>query len=512
MDVLMLCYRGEALREFALRASPLEIGRGVGCDIVVHDPALRERHYLLVARGGAVLLHDLDGGRGRPRTIRTGEEVPIGQHHSLARLPTVVTRPVALPRTEPLAAGEAPRSDLSLVVGRGADARRVAFDRRPLTVGAGEAADVRVADRTVSALHCRFEPSRDGLRVRDLDSKNGTFVDGVAVGLARVGAGTALRIGRTDLRVVARDGGSGAAPATLVARSRALRGVIEQVERFAKLAWPILVTGETGTGKEMIARALHERGPRASGPFVAINAGGMPASLVESELFGHERGAFTGAEHVHRGVFEQANGGTLFLDEIGELPLDLQSRLLRVLETWEVRRVGAERATPVRVRLVCATHRDPRAMVADGRFRQDLYYRIAQLALHVPPLRERPEDVGALAKHFLDACADEVGRKGFEEAALARLRAHGWPGNARELRNVVRRVAASCAGAWITLEDVAGVLEDLGGLGELDEGQLRVLVDGFDGNLAAAARALGLPRTTLRDRLRPRGRRPVAPG
>ncbi|MEZ4339305.1 MAG: sigma-54 dependent transcriptional regulator, partial [Sandaracinaceae bacterium] len=278
-----------------------------------------------------------------------------------------------------------------------------------------------------------------------------------------------------------------------------------QVERLAKLPWPVLVTGESGTGKEMIARALHERGPRASGPFVAVNAGGMPSSLIESELFGHEKGAFTGAQATHRGVFEQAHGGTLFLDEIGELPLELQARLLRVLETWTIRRVGAEGTMPVDVRLVCATHRDPRAMVEEGRFRQDLYYRIAQLAVQVPPLRQRPGDVKALAEHFLRSCAEAVGAKRFEEAALMRLAAHDWPGNARELRNAVRRAAARCAGGWISLEDVAVVLDEMGGADLSDEG-LRDLVAAHDGNLAAAARTLGVPRTTLRDRLRPRRR------
>ncbi|MCA9605409.1 MAG: sigma 54-interacting transcriptional regulator, partial [Myxococcales bacterium] len=285
MDVLMLCYRGEALREFPL-LSPLEIGRGAGCDIVVHDPALRERHYLVAPSGGTVLLHDLEQKRGRPRTIGTGEEIPIGRHHSLARLPTVPTRPLALPRTEPLASGGMPALvDVSLVIGRGADARRVTLDGRPVTLGSGDACDVRIADRAVSALHCRFEPSRDGLRVRDLGSRNGTFVDGVAVHLARVGEGSSLRIGRTDLRVVGREALRSPKPSPLIVGSEAMRGVLAQVERLARLPWPVLVTGESGTGKEMIARALHERGPRASGPFVAVNAGGMPSSLIESELF-----------------------------------------------------------------------------------------------------------------------------------------------------------------------------------------------------------------------------------
>jgi len=508
VEVLMLSYRGEPLREFPLGAAPLEIGRAAGCDIVVHDPAVRDRHLLVAATGGAVVIHRLDGDRAAPRPLATGEEIALGRHHSLARLPEVRTRPgLSAVRTEPIDSGRRAAPALSLVIGRGADARRVPLDARPLTVGSGDRADVRVRDRTVSALHCRFEPGRDGLRVRDLGSRNGTYVGGVVVGLAHVDAGSPIRIGRTDLRLVARGRPRDARHEGVVAESAAMRGVLERIERLAPLRWPVLVTGESGVGKEVVARALHARGARRDGPFVAINAGGMPASLVESELFGHEKGAFTGAATPHRGVFEQADGGALFLDEIGELPLELQSRLLRVLETWEVRRVGAERSTPVSVRLICATHRDPKAMVAEGTFRQDLYYRIAQLAIHVAPLRERLEDVAPLARVFLDGCRDELGPKRLSEDALVRLCTYGWPGNARALRNAVRRAAARCPGPVVDGPDVTEVLDEMGAPRVLTRDAMQQVVDTHGGNLAAAARVLGIPRTTLRDRLKPPRRR-----
>ncbi len=505
MDVLMLSYRGEALREFPLRSTPLEVGRGAGCDIVVHDSALRDRHLLIAARDGTVLVYELDGANDGPRPLGTGQMLALGRHHSLERLPVVPTRETRIDAaTEPLPSDRGVRPLLSLVIGRGHDARRVALTAKPLTIGSGRESDVQLSDRTVSGRHCRLEPSRDGLRVRDLGSRNGTFLDGVPIDLARLHAGSVLRVGRTDLRLVARGREGDARANGLIGESSAMHEVLEQVERCARNRWATLITGESGTGKELIARAVHDRGPNPGGPFVAINAGGMSTSLIESELFGHERGAFTGASSMRRGVFEQADGGTLFLDEIGELPIGVQARLLRVLETWEVRRVGAERPIKVSVRLLAATHRDLRGMVADGTFRQDLYYRIAQLAIRVPPLRDRSEDVPALAAHFLAECALDVGAKRFSDAALQRLAAHDWPGNVRELRNAVRRAASRCPSVWVSVEDVGMVLEDMGATADLDAERLRAVVRAHRGNQAAAARALGMPRTTLRYRLKPR--------
>jgi DNA-binding NtrC family response regulator len=505
MDVLLLCYRDEPLREFPLEGRPLEVGRGAGCDIVVHDPRVRERHLLVRGRGGTVLVHELDE-RGRcqpPRTLPPNEPLLLGSHHSLVRLPNARTRPRPLTgRTEPLNPSAGGRLEASLVVGRGGEARRVALDQHPLTIGSAPDNDLVLSDRAVSKRHCRLEPGQDGLRVRDLGSRNGTCVDGVQVTLARVEVGSTIRVGRTDLRVVARGRAGDAREGGLIAESPQMQEVLELVERFARLDWPVLVTGESGSGKEGIARALHLRGPHPDAPFVAVNAGGLPPSLVESELFGHEKGAFTGAHAARRGVFEQADGGTLFLDEIGELPLELQARLLRVLETWQVRRLGSERPIGVKVRLVCATHRDLSAMIEEGTFRQDLYYRIAQLGVAVPPLRERPADVEALAAHFLAQAAEQLGPRRFGAGAVERLLLHDWPGNARELRNVIRGAAARCAGAWIAPGDVEAALGGAGAGRRLGVEQLRLVLEQHDGNLAAAARAVGIPRTTFRDRLR----------
>ena len=233
----------------------------------------------------------------------------------------------------------------------------------------------------------------------------------------------------------------------IVGQAPALRRVLDHAARVARTRLPVLVTGESGTGKELLARALHDLGPVASGPFVAVNCGALSRELAESELFGHERGAFTGAGARKTGWFEEASGGTLVLDEVGELPLDLQPKLLRVLETGRLRRVGGQGEVAVNVRVVALTLRDLRRDASRGLFRLDLYHRLAGCELRLPPLRERPGDVALLVEHFLAEVAVESGpRRAIEPAAMARLLAHDWPGNVRELRNTLRRAVVLADG------------------------------------------------------------------
>jgi len=225
----------------------------------------------------------------------------------------------------------------------------------------------------------------------------------------------------------------------LVGRSPAMQSVYRMITRVLRNDLTVLITGESGTGKELVAEAIHQLGSRRTGPFVAVNAAAIPSDLIESELFGHEKGAFTGAVAQAIGKFEQAEGGTLFLDEIGDMPIEAQTRLLRVLQEGEFTPVGARRHVKARARVIAATHQDLRARVRDGRFREDLYYRLNVVPLHVPPLRERAEDIPALVQHFL---RQSKALKVVEPAAIAVMQAHGWPGNVRELENAVRRLAA----------------------------------------------------------------------
>ena len=246
-------------------------------------------------------------------------------------------------------------------------------------------------------------------------------------------------------------GGGDAVAPRLVGGSAALAAALELATRVAPTRSTVLLTGETGTGKELFAELIHARSTRARGPFVQVNCAALPETLLESELFGHERGAFTGADRTRIGRFEQANGGTLFLDEIGDMSPTTQAKLLRVLQDQEFHRLGGTRRLRTDARIVAATNRDLEASLRAGRFREDLYYRLAVIGIRLPPLRERPGDVEALAHHFLAELARTLGRslEGFEPAALAALRAHPWPGNVRELRNVVERAALMADGPRI---------------------------------------------------------------
>ncbi|MCS6798652.1 MAG: sigma-54 dependent transcriptional regulator [Myxococcota bacterium] len=247
----------------------------------------------------------------------------------------------------------------------------------------------------------------------------------------------------------------------MVGRSEPMQRLFRTIERVAAHRTTVLVTGESGTGKELVARALHRLSPRAARPFVAVNCGAIPPALLESELFGHRRGAFTDATADKRGLFEEAHGGTLFLDEIGELPLSLQVKLLRVLQEGSVRRLGETRDVTVDVRVVAATVRDLQEEVRAGRFREDLYYRLNVVSLRVPPLRERREDIPLLVEHFLDSLAQRLhlARKTISQAALARLVAHDWPGNVRELGNVMERAVVLAEGDVIDVADLSEPLQ-----------------------------------------------------
>jgi two-component system, NtrC family, nitrogen regulation response regulator GlnG len=247
----------------------------------------------------------------------------------------------------------------------------------------------------------------------------------------------------------------------LIGRSGAMQEIYRILARLTQTELTVMITGESGTGKELVARVLHDHGRRRTGPFVAINMAAIPRELIESELFGHEKGAFTGAQTRTQGRFEQAEGGTLFLDEIGDMPLEAQTRLLRVLQEGEYTTVGGR--TPIRtnVRIIAATHRELKSQIQQGLFREDLYYRLNVVPLRLPPLRERSEDIGDLVRHFLRAAAREgLGRKTIEMAAIDRLKRYAWPGNVRELENVVRRLAALHTQDTITADIIESELAE----------------------------------------------------
>lgn len=320
----------------------------------------------------------------------------------------------------------------------------------PISIGKSADNQLLIDDITVSRYHAELVLRRGLIEVRDLESRNGTYVGDIRIDHARLRPGTKLRVGSTTILLSADANELEPPPEPesaielpgVVTQSPAMRDVTRYVARLASNNATVLLHGETGTGKEVLARALHELSDRKNRAFEVVDCGSMAPNLIASELFGHERGAFTGAHGEHMGAFERANGGTVFLDEIGELPLDLQPMLLGVLARRRFKRVGGTRERVVDVRVIAATHRDLRGATNLGTFRADLYFRLAVARVVIPPLRERPEDIEPLVRHFAEQLTGDPDAQPFDEQTLNALRAHPWSGNVRELRNVVESAVA----------------------------------------------------------------------
>jgi two-component system, NtrC family, response regulator GlrR len=404
------------------------------------------------------------------------------------------------------------RFQLRVVEGPDAGAVHAARGER-VVIGTHESAELRVTDRTVSRFHCELAVDGGQVHLRDLSSRNGTEVDGVRVLHAYLRDGATLTLGHTRMRfelaadhvrirLSERDRFG-----VMVGHSRAMRAAFAVLERAAASDATVLLEGETGSGKEAAAESLHRESPRAARPFVVVDCGAIPRELLESELFGHERGAFTGAVQSREGAFAAAAGGTVFLDEVGELSGDLQPKLLRALERREIKPVGSNTYRSVDVRLIAATNRNLRAEVNERRFRSDLYYRLAVIELRLPPMRERMEDLPLLVEDMLGAL------DGGEHAAALRtpefyreLRRHRWPGNVRELRNYLERCLA--------MRETVPVQSAVGDAGDapavdstrplksererwtrtLERRYLEEVLAREGGNVAAAARAAGIDR------------------
>ncbi len=316
----------------------------------------------------------------------------------------------------------------------------------PVRVGTSLDNDIVLTDDTVSRRHCEVEPTEGGLLVRDTGSTNGVFASGMRVFHAVLVGATSLQLGQTTLTITPLDETVDREQATVdrfgdvLGRSARMRELFADLERIAPTDVSLLIEGETGTGKDVVAESVHRASARADRPYIVFDCGAVSPTLVESELFGHERGAFTGAVSTHQGLFEQADGGTLFLDEIGELPKDLQPKLLRVLEKREIRRVGSTKTTPVDVRVMAATNRNTLEEVKRGGFRQDLYFRIAAAHITIPPLRDRMDDLPLLVEHFLSLEQPPRSLAEVSAGVWEMFRAYRWPGNVRELRNAVQRL------------------------------------------------------------------------
>ncbi len=416
-----------------------------------------------------------------------------------------------------------PVRTLAASVSEGPD-RGVSWEGEHGTFGTAQDNALVLTDDTVSRYHVRVGAVAEGVRVSDLGSTNGTFLGETRLVEAVVPPGSVLRLGRTTLSLAK------GLPTTvelydedqlgaLRGQTQAMRRLMNQIRRAAQSTVAVLLVGESGTGKELLARALHDTSPRAAGPFITVDCGSITPTLVASELFGHERGAFTGATQTKPGAFELADGGTIFLDEVGELPTDLQSSLLGALERRRFSRVGGQKEISVDVRIVTATNRDLRSEVNAGKFRLDLYYRLAVVSLEVPPLRERAKDIPLLVEHF----AREEGVTGPLEELISpetmqKLLGHRWPGNVRELKNYVQATVAMGEAALLqeadlprtalTGEAFAGFVTKPYGparaelLEAFEQAYLEALMQRSQGNVAQAARDAQMARSHLNDLLR----------
>ena len=423
-----------------------------------------------------------------------------------------------------------------LIVIEGPDqGRELSVERARVTIGRSLICDLVLADKAVSGTHCEIIANEKGVLLKDLGSTNGTTINDLRIREVWIRPGTVIRAGQTSLRYEAGEGeveidlSHDERYFDLIGKSVRMREIFAVLSKVAPSDLTVLVRGQTGTGKELVARALHSGSRRKEQPLVVQDCSAIPENLIESTLFGHERGAFTGATDRRKGSFEQAEGGTIFLDEIGELSLALQPKLLRVLENREVKRVGGEKTIPVNVRVVAATNRDLRAMVNEGTFREDLYFRLSVVTVELPSLAERSEDVPLLAETFLEEFSKrrfpgEDGRLTISKGAMARLESYPWPGNVRELRNTLERAAFLADESELTVKDLMPSSQKTppaalpGGTAEqfvddempfkeakqkvldaFEPAYLKALLDKYGGNITRSAQAAGLTRYHLRE-------------
>jgi DNA-binding NtrC family response regulator len=524
---LVFLKEDQSILQLRLDRAEVCIGSHPTNDVVVPDSSVPDVAALLIDRGAQRFrLRDLTGGRlSLNQKPIDADEIDLGDGDIIRIGPYDLKLQI---RDEEISGR--PKKGKTRALGQeekgAADATLTYQGRRaPLhdsfNIGSDEDNDLVLEDAFVSQFHCRISSRSGRWFIADLGSTNGTEVNGLKVKEGELPSPASIKIGKALLTFE-----SGAKEETrpkasssskdvfhgMIAESGEMQRLFDLIARVADAREPALIIGESGCGKELVARALHDHSSRARRPFLALNCSAFTSSLIESELFGHDKGAFTGALHDKEGAFEATDGGTLFLDEIGELPLELQPKLLRVLESSTVRRVGGTRETKIDTRIVAATHRNLEELVDMGEFREDLFHRLFVLSIRIPPLRDRREDILPLARHFLRAQAPER-KLGLDEQAERALLEHDWPGNIRELRNIIVRSILMTDGPLIRSGDLefsktafSSQTRDARGSVRLIESEDRQkmieALEKTDGNRAEAARILGVSKSTFHDRMR----------
>jgi DNA-binding NtrC family response regulator len=530
MPELAFFRHGEELLRVAL-GERTAVGRDPGCDVSLPDPTLSRVQALIERRGESFHLVDRSGRGTRvagvdvpEAPLSDGTEIALGTWRALFRRAAAgaaeETRSEGA--TQVRAAEERPGAPppARLRVRAAGRDRTIPVTASGVLVGKDPTCDAPLDDPFVSTRHLRIEADGGRWILRDLGSTNGTFISGARVSRAELPLGVPVQLGDAEIVLEPREAAEPARVETfegMVTRDPAVRQVFELVERVGSSDASATIFGETGTGKELVARALHARSGRRDGPFVPVNCSAIAESLIESELFGHEKGAFSGADRMRKGAFEEADRGTIFLDEIGELPLDLQPKLLRVLELGEVKRVGASRPITVNVRIVAATHRDLPAQVRAGKFREDLFYRLCVVPITIPPLRQRRGDARALAEAFLQRASPRGVVLRWSPEALEKIEAYDWPGNVRQLKNVVQRAllfrgeGLVVPPGAVTFEDTRAVPADRGDddtlfvrgltLEEIEREAIRLSLRRNRGKRAAVVKELQIAKSTVMKRI-----------
>ncbi|MFQ5589167.1 MAG: sigma 54-interacting transcriptional regulator [Nitrospiria bacterium] len=533
MACVRIYLKDEFRWSYTLLDKEVRIGRSRENHIVLPHPEV-SRHQAMIRREGKEFIASDQSGRGLEindhssslqdvrlnnrdalhigtyRLVFDSEEAPDTPTDTITWEPTL-----DLPETGSARDGT---GKYELVVTSGPDeGKRISIGEKILLIGRSTRGDLSLSDKTVSNFHLEVEAGSTGVHIRDMGSTNGTRVDGQKIQSLVVELGSEIQMGNTTLKIFIEEETTPALPpalGSLVGKSLKMQEVYQWIRKGAKGDTAILIQGETGCGKEVVAREIHRLSERSNAPLITIDCSAIPKDLIESELFGHEKGSFTGATGQRKGAFELARGGTVFLDEIGELPLDMQPKLLRVLEEKHFKRIGGSERIKSDFRVVAATNRWLDQEVVKGRFRQDLYFRLYVIPIFLPPLRERREDIPLLVRHFLKGKSIHV-----PQPVLERLTEHPWPGNVRELRNVLERAVVMMEGATLHMEDLLFLGERKKGGGpmpwqeseatappvsleEIEKQVIRRAIKTHGGDKRAVARELGIALSTLYEKIK----------
>ncbi len=526
MVLLRAKYEGKLSFQITAESFPITIGRSPSNTISLPDKSISRRHCSISFQDGKYKVDNLSAtapmnhtDSPKEFTISAGEIMDIGRWsiEILNEPPDTEDVTISSPLEKTSVMSYDPgRSVISsqkieILANFSGKVSKKILQGSDFTFGSDPACDIAIPDPYVSRKHCRLFIHEHTIKVVDLSSTNGTFYNEERMPIFSTPGRGSFKIGDSQIEYRLISTAEKIRPqiesrlGEMVGASREMRKIFAILKKVAEAKCTICITGESGTGKELAAHEIHRIGQRPRAPFIPVNCGAIPKEIIESQLFGHERGSFTGAVERMTGFFEQANGGTLFLDEIGEMPPNLQTRLLRVLESGTLRRLGGKEEIAINCRIICATNRDLRKLVCEGSFREDLFFRLYVFPITIPPLRERKSDIPVLTSRILETISQEKIK--LSKGALKKLNDHDWPGNVRELKNTITRGVISCDGGLITEKDIHIIplerpLNSYENIGAVEKGLIASSLKEHRNNISKTAKRLGMARSTLQQKIK----------